>query len=503
MIKSIGPIYAKKLVRAFSEAVFDVIEQKPERLKEVDGIGPKRADSIVAPGPIRRRSKIARPLQGILFGKVLDNAGGETGGSRVEIFTAIACLFGITAVLSFINDRYLHLQPDIGLLLLAGLTTVGLRVLEVFVPSGAVGQLHQLTQSFNLNDTLLKGVLCFMLFRGSMHVRWVSLHEQRWLVLCLAFAGTAVACLLTGGLVYGGLSMFGVAVTLSQALLFGALIAATDPVAALAILSKIGLPKNLEAVVDGESLLNDGVAVVLFTIFLGAAISGSAASLSDAGSILVREVLGGLALGVVVWLVIHYLMLRSNAYCTGLLVSLGAVACMYAAAQHVHVSGPIATVVAGLLSGNITAPRLNEATVAPLRSFWSGLDEVLNALLFVFVGFHVVLINPLQDVVPGVPALVSIAAVLVARALTVLTIVRGLDAAGLIRADCLGLTKLLTWGGLRGGLSLALAVSLPESPWKPLILNMTFAAVVFSIVVQGLTIERIFSKDQLAGLLRS
>jgi CPA1 family monovalent cation:H+ antiporter len=420
----------------------------------------------------------------------------------VDTFTAIAGLFGITAILSFVNDRYLRLQHDIGLLLLAGLVTVGLRALEVFIPSGAVGLLHQLTQSFNLNDTLLKGVLCFLLFRGSMRVSWTALREQRWLVLWLAFAGTALACLLTGGLVYAGLALFGVGATLAQALLFGALIAATDPVAALAILSKIGLPKNLETVVDGESLLNDGVAVVLFTIFAAAAVSGSDASLSAAGPIFVREVLGGAAMGVAGWLFIHYLMLRCTTYCTGLLVSLGAVASMYAAAQHLDISGPIATVVAGLLSGNLTAPKLGETTLTPLRTFWAGLDEVLNALLFVFVGFHVVLINPLQGVVPGVPALVAIAAVLLARALTVSGIVGGLNAAGTIRADCLGLTQLLTWGGLRGGLSLALAVSLPDSHWKPLILNMTFAVVVFSVIVQGLSIQRMFTKERLDGLLR-
>ena len=420
----------------------------------------------------------------------------------MNTFTAVACLFGIAATLSFVNDRYLRLQHDIGLLLLACLITGGLRILEVFIPTGVVGLLHQLTQSLNLNDTLLKGVLCFLLFRGSMRVSWVTLREQRWLVLWLAFAGTGIACLLTGGLVYGGLSLFGVATTPTQSLLFGALIAATDPVAALAILSKIGLPKNLETVVDGESLLNDGVAVVFFTIFAGAAIGGEDAGLADAGSIFVREVLGGATLGVVAWLIIHVMMLRSTTYCTSLLVSLGGVASMYAAAQHIDVSGPIATVVAGLLTGNITGPRLSENTLAPLRTFWSGLDEVLNALLFVFVGFHVVLINPLQGIVPGVPALVAIVAVLFARALTVSGIVGGLNAAGVIRADCYGLTKLLTWGGLRGSLSLALAISLPDSAWKPLLLNMTFAAVVFSIIVQGLTIQRMFTKEQLLGLLR-
>jgi CPA1 family monovalent cation:H+ antiporter len=420
----------------------------------------------------------------------------------LDTFTAVACLFGITAILSFVNDRYLRLQHDIGLLLLACAITGGLRVMEVFIPSGIIGQLHQLTQSLNLNDTLLKGVLCFLLFRGSTRVSWVVLREQRWLVLWLAFAGTGMACLLTGGLVYGGLLLFGVVTTLTQSLLFGALIAATDPVAALAILSKIGLPRNLETVVDGESLLNDGVAVVFFTIFAGAAISGGEAGLAEAGSIFVREVLGGATMGVVAWLLIHFMMLRSTTYCTGLLVSLGGVASMYAAAQHVDVSGPIATVVAGLLTGNITGPRLNEATLAPLRTFWSGLDEVLNALLFVFVGFHVVLINPLQGIVLGVPALVAIVAVLFARALTVSSIVGGLNAAGVIRADCLGLTWLLTWGGLRGSLSLALAISLPDSSWKPLILNMTFAAVVFSIIVQGLTIQRMFTRERLNGLVR-
>lgn len=419
----------------------------------------------------------------------------------MDTFTAIAFLFGIAAALSFVNDRYLHIQHDIGLLILACAMTAVLRIVANFMPALNIGLLKELTQTFNLNDTLLKGVLCFLLFRGSVRVSWGVLRDQRWLIGGLAFAGTTLSCFLTGGLVYGLLSAFHISVTLSQALLFGALIAATDPIASLAILSKIGLPQKLETVVDGESLLNDGVAVVLFTIFAASAIEGGEVSAAAAGGIFVQEVLGGALLGTVAWLVIHFLMLRSTSYSTGLLVTLGAVTSMYDVAQHLDISGPIATVIAGLLSGNLTAPKMAEDMRAPLRTFWTGLDNVLNALLFVFVGFHVVLINPLHDVIPGVPGLVSIVAVLVARALSVAPIVGGLNVLGIIHADFFGLTQLLTWSGLRGGLSLALAVSLPDSPWKPLLLNMTFAVVVFSIVVQGLTIRRLFTARRLAGLL--
>ena len=158
------------------------------------------------------------------------------------VFTAIAGLLGITALLAFLNDRYLRLQPDIGLLLLAVMLSLALRVAEAIVPTGAIHHLERLTQSFNLNDTLLKGVLCFMLFRGSVAVRWGNLRDQRWLVLSLALAGTTIASILTGVLVFAGLSLAGVTIAIAPALLFGALIAATDPVAALAILSRVGLP---------------------------------------------------------------------------------------------------------------------------------------------------------------------------------------------------------------------------------------------------------------------
>jgi CPA1 family monovalent cation:H+ antiporter len=215
------------------------------------------------------------------------------------MFTAVACLLGLTALLALINDRWLRLQPEIGLLIAVVVLTIALRAVEHVVPDGLVMQLDELTHSFDLGDTLLNGVLCFMLFRGSVRVRWERLREQRWLILALAFGATTIACLATGGLVFAGLSAFGVPVTLAQALLFGALIAAIDPVAAVSILGRLGLPADLETVIDGESLLNDGMAVVLFTVFAAAsAVEGTPPSWVGAGGMLVHELIGGAALGV-------------------------------------------------------------------------------------------------------------------------------------------------------------------------------------------------------------
>jgi monovalent cation:H+ antiporter, CPA1 family len=421
----------------------------------------------------------------------------------MQVFTAIACLLAIAALLSYINDRFLHLPHHIGLLLLALVATVLLLALEAGgAPRGLAEKLHQLTDLFTLSETLLKGVLCFMLFYGSLHIRWAALHSQRWLALSLATVGTTIATFVTGGLIYEAMSSIGMALTLAQALVFGALISATDPVAAIAILSKVGLPEHLRTAVEGESLFNDGVAIVLFSIFSAAAMGGQVPLLADIGTILIREILGGVLLGFAGWAVLHTLLVRTDKYATCLLVSLGAVSGIFAVAQQVDVSGPVATVVAGLLCGDRTLPKLDAVLLTKTLDFWEGLDEVLNSLLFVFVGIHVELIDPLAETLPGVPALAAIVAVLVVRGLTVSVIIRSLTTLGLLHSkNPWGLTKFLSWAGLRGGVSLAMAVSLPESPWQYLILNMTFAAVVFSIVVQGLTIKRLFGTDELAEML--
>jgi CPA1 family monovalent cation:H+ antiporter len=226
-------------------------------------------------------------------------------------------------------------------------------------------------------------------------------------------------------------------------------------------------------------------------------------TLTDGVVLFLREVLGGIGLGLLVGLVTNHMLVRAKDYGNQLLITLATVALGYSVALHVDVSGPIGMVVAGLVVGNLTLPRLSTEIRAPIQAFWNGIDEILNSLLFVMIGFVVITVHnlpwaPLSVSIPG-----AILVCLMARAVSVYVPIAALNATPLLDADRFGLTKLLTWGGLRGGLALALALSLPQSPEKPLILNMTFGVVAFSILVQGTTIGKLFKPSYLQGLMKS
>ncbi|MGB7474946.1 MAG: sodium:proton antiporter [Polyangiales bacterium] len=418
----------------------------------------------------------------------------------MSLLVAVSILAVLTALLGMLNERYLRLQPSIGLMLLALGVGLGLAAIQAAGIADDLRWLQTLLGKLNLSDVLLNGVLCFMLYAGSTGVEFASLERDRWTILALAIGSTIIACLAIGALLHVALGWIGVTLALSYALVFGALISPTDPIAALAILKAAGLPKRLEAIINGESLFNDGVGVVLFTVFLAFA-QGS----GQEGSPLVlflREVLGGIALGLAVGLVIHFLLLRTNDYGIHLLATLGTVALGYGVALHVDVSGPIAMVVAGLVTGNATVPRLSKDVRAPLSTFWSGIDDLLNSLLFVMMGLLVVLIRELDyaPLIKIMPA--AIVACLIARGLSVYVPILGLTATRTLDGDRNGLTKLLTWGGLRGGLALALALSLPQVPERSMIAEMTFAVVAFSVLVQGSTIAKLFKPAYLKGLLK-
>jgi CPA1 family monovalent cation:H+ antiporter len=418
----------------------------------------------------------------------------------MSLLLVISVLFVLTGFFGVVNERYLRLQPSIGLMLLAlvmSLVFLGLK------SAGIVAELgfeDTLVHELNFSNVLLNGVLCFMLFAGSAGVEFKSLEKDKWVILSLAIGATLIACALTGALLHLVLGWLGVTLALSYALVFGALISPTDPIAALAILKAAGLPPRLEAIINGESLFNDGVGVVLFTVALAYA-QGSAQEGSPL-ALFLREVLGGVGLGLAVGVAIHLMLMRTKDYTNQLLATLGGVALGYSIALQIDVSGPIAMVVAGLVAGNVTMPRLAKEVRAPLQTFWSGIDEVLNSLLFVMIGLMVVVVHslPFAPLMKTLPTAILVC--LIVRAVSVYVPITALMMTRTLDGDRNGVTKLLTWGGLRGGLALALALSLPESHDKPLIVNMTFAVVAFSVLVQGSTIAKFFKPSYLQGLLK-
>lgn len=420
----------------------------------------------------------------------------------MNLLLAIGVLFGLTAVFGVINERYLHLQSAIGLMLLALAMSVILVVLHLSGWADAIAWEQALVSKLDLSQVLLNGVLCFMLFAGSAGVTIKSLAERKWVILTLAIGSTILACVLTGVLMSTMLGWFGITLALGYAFVFGALISPTDPIAALAILKAAGLPKPLEAIMNGESLFNDGVGVVLFTMALAFAGGAAQSGLSDAVLLFLREVLGGVGMGLLVGWVTHLMLMRTQDYGNQLLITLATVTIGYAVALKIEVSGPIAMVVAGLVVGNLTAPRLAVEIRKPLQTFWSGIDDTLNSLLFVMIGLVAVTIHSLPAAPLGISILVAVVVCLIARAISVYLPLVALNATSALNANTFAMTKLFTWGGLRGGLALALALSLPDSPEKPLIVNMTFGVVAVSILVQGSTIGKLFSPDFLKGVMR-
>ncbi len=421
----------------------------------------------------------------------------------MDLFMSVAVLLGLAALFGLINERFLRLQATIGLMLLALAMTLALILLKLLGGLDYLGWEQTLIDRLDLEHTLLKGVLCFMLFAGSAGVRIEHLKDHKWTIATLAIGSTVIAGVLIAVMLSGVLQLFGVEVGFAYLFVFGALISPTDPIAALAILKKVGLPKPLETIVNGESLFNDGVGIVLFTIGLAVAHGGRQPAAPDVVYLFLREVLGGIGLGLVVSLVMHHMLLRTRDYGIQLLITLSTVTLGYAVAEHVEVSGPIAMVVAGLVFGNFTIARLPEAEIKTLAMFWHGIEEILNSLLFVMIGLSIAVVHPVSGSHFGIIAPAAILVCMAARAVSVYVTIAGLGQAGILNADRWNLTRLLTWGGLRGGLALALALSLPDSPEKATIVNMTYAVVTFSILVQGSTVGRLFKLEFLQRLLKS
>ncbi len=410
-------------------------------------------------------------------------------------FELVATITTLAGVFSWVNHRWVRLPTTIGLLVIAMLSSLALVLLH------ATGlfqgdPLIPVVRTLDFQDALLNGMLGALLFAGAIHLQLDDLFSQKWAIALLATGSVVLSTLLVGGaswLVFHGL---GLGVPFVYCLLFGALISPTDPIAVGAILRHAGVPQSLNIKITGESLFNDGFGVVVFLVVLSVASAGETVSVGHVAHLFAVEVFGGLAYGAVAGYV-TYRMLRSvDHYQVEILLTLALVTGGYAIAQRLHVSGPLAMVVAGLMVGNQgRALAMSARTQERLDGFWELVDEFLNAMLFVLIGVEVVVLDFAPSFVFA--GLLLIPLILAARWISVglpISLLRALR-----RAVSPHAIKILTWSGLRGGISVALALSLPAGGHHDLIVTVTYIVVAFSIVVQGLTVGPLARRLSIGG----
>lgn len=402
-----------------------------------------------------------------------------------------AALLVVTALLSWVNRRFMRLPATIGLMsisLVVSLALVGLDGL------GLAGALHDrekaLVASIDFSRLLMQGMLSLLLFAGALHVDVDALRRWRWQVALLAFGGTAASTLLVAGALWAVMGWVGLPLPFLACLLFGAIVSPTDPIAVLGMLKRAGAPRDLEVVIAGESLFNDGVGVVIFTLLLGVAAEGVMPTPGHALALLAQEAGGGLLFGWALGRGLLALLRSIDDYQVEVLLTLAGVIGGYALADHLHVSGPLAMVVAGLLVGHARHGAADgDATASRVGVFWEIVDDLLNAVLFVVVGMEVVVV---RVAVPPLAALaVGSAAIAITLASRWITVVLPLAALPRLFRLPRGAAAVLTWGGLRGGLSIAMALSLPPDGHRETLVALTYAVVAFSILLQGLSFPRL------------
>lgn len=394
-----------------------------------------------------------------------------------SLLIVLAGLFGV------VNYHVLKLPAAIGILIVALAASLSVMAVDFAVPDlGIAASVRGFVQDIAFSDALLEGMLGLLLFAGALHVRLSDLREQWRLVFLMATMGVALSTMIVG---LGFSWMTGMPLLI--ALVFGALISPTDPVAVLGVLREANLPKTLETKIAGESLFNDGVGYVVFLVLVGLAFpSGDAAGdgLAGAARLFFQEALGGAVLGVVLGWLVFGMMRRIDDYPLEVLLTLGLAFGGYELAVYLHVSAPIMAVCAGLLIGDIgTKHGMSIQTRNYVDAFWRLIDEILNAVLFLLIGFEVFAVAFSMDLL--VAGILAIGLALVARLAAVAIPVLILRP---FRSFSPGVIPIMTWGGLKGGISVALALSLPDDEWKGLILGATYIVVIFSIIVQGLTV---------------
>ncbi len=404
----------------------------------------------------------------------------------MTLFQTSALLLSLSALAAFINTRWVKLPPTIGLMAIALVGSIALLAL------GELGLVPLRTfatfvSGIDFGDILLHGMLSFLLFAGALHVDFGDLRRERLPVAILSTLGVVIATFVTGVLFWWGAGLIGLPVSFLTALLFGALISPTDPIAVLGIIKKVGAPKRLETKIAGESLFNDGIGVVVFLTILGVATGHEQASPTGVGLLLLKEAVGGAIIGLSLGLAVYVMLKSVDAYQVEILLTLALVTGGYALAEALHVSAPITMVVSGLFIGNRGREfAMSDQTRERLDAFWELIDEILNAVLFMLIGLELIVIalHPSYFLAGIIAIVVSLIGRIISVGLPI-WIMR------FRRKFMRGTIRILTWGGLRGGISIALALSLPPGSERDVIIAATYLVVVFSVLVQGLTFGRV------------
>ncbi|MET7254118.1 cation:proton antiporter [Dyadobacter fermentans] len=406
----------------------------------------------------------------------------------MELYYSFSALIVLSAIFSYLNSRFLKLPPSIGVMVIALMVSLGLIATDSIFPRTFIG-ISTLIASVDLTEILMGAMLNFLLFAGAIHLHLEDLREQRLPVIIFSTVSVVISTFVIGFLIYYILPLMGIGIPLIQCLVFGALISPTDPIAVLGILKQAGVPKSLETKIAGESLFNDGMAVVVFILMLALA-RGEEVNTSFAGiaGLFVKEALGGILLGLLLGFLGSKMMYRVDGYNVHVLITLAIVMGGHLAAQALHMSGPLAMVAAGLVVGNYgkNPGAVSDTERDYIDKFWELIDEILNAILFLIIGFELLLIPDMKQY--GWAGLVAIVVVLSARFISIYIPVKLIPFKARFGKKSI---TILVWGGLRGGVSIALALSIDQHLNKDLLLAITYFVVLFSIIVQGLTVGKL------------
>lgn len=413
----------------------------------------------------------------------------------MELYYSFSVLIVLASIFAYLNHRFLKLPSTIGIMVIAISVSILLILFGETVLPKTYGRLHTLMTGIDFTEVLMGAMLNFLLFAGAIHINIKDLKEQFRPVLIFSTVGVIISTFIVGFAMYYILPLIGFQLSLLYCLVFGALISPTDPVAVLSILKNANVSKELETKVAGESLFNDGMAVVVFAVILQLA-TGKDVDLSGENiiSLLAHEAGGGILLGVLLGWTSSRLMRHVDDYIISVLVTLSVVMGGYLIARQFHISGPLTMVAAGLFMGNFNKNfNMKSETQDYLIKFWELIDEILNSVLFLFIGFELLMIKDLSKF--AIPGVIAIGVVLLARFISIWGPTKFMSFRTRFNPQTV---KVLVWGGIRGGVSIALAMSIPKGENSDIILSITYFVVVFSIIVQGLTIAKVANPNKIA-----